>query len=156
MDVIVTCTATAPPEAVWAVATDIEGTVDVLSGVVAVERLDGGEGFAPGLRWRETRELFGKEASEELEVTAVDPGRSYTVEADSRGTHYRSVFTVEPDDEGGSRLSMTFGAEQQRQGWLGRFAAKAGGKAIERATRKALQQDLDDIATAAEARAADG
>lgn len=154
MEIMVTRRSTAPPEVVWAVATDIEGSVDVLSGVTGVERLDDGEGFGPGLRWRETRELFGREASEELEITAVDPGRSYTVEADSGGTHYRSVMTVDPGDDGGSRLAMTFGAEQQRQGWLGRITMKAGGKAIERATRKALQQDLDDLAVAAEARAA--
>ena len=155
MEIMVTRRTTAPPEVVWAVATDIEGSVDVLSGVTGIERLDDGEGFGPGLRWRETRELFGREASEELEVTAVDPGRSYTVEAHSGGTHYRSVVTVEPDDGGGgSRLAMTFGAEQQqRQGWLGRMAMKAGGKAVERATRKALAQDLDDLAAAAEDRA---
>lgn len=155
MEISVSRRTTASPDVVWGVVTDIEGSVAVLSGVTGIERLDDGEGFGPGLRWRETRELFGREASEELEITAVDPGRSYTVEAHSGGTHYRSVVTVDPDEDGGSRLAMTFGAvQQQRQGWLGRIAMKAGGKAVERATRKALEQDLDDLADAAEARSA--
>lgn len=151
MELEVTRETTASPDQVWALMSDIEGSPDVLSGVIRVERLDDGDEFAPGLRWRETREIAGREASEELEVTAVDEGRSYTVEADSRGTHYRSVVTVEPAGTG-SRLSMTFTAETTG-GRISRLVARTMGKAIEGATRKALQQDLDDIATAAEAAA---
>ena len=77
----------APPERVWAVITDLGGAADVMSGIDSVERLDDGAGFGVGTRWRETRTLFGRQATEILEVTAVDAGRSYTVEAESRGTH---------------------------------------------------------------------
>jgi hypothetical protein len=131
--------------------TDIEGSREVLSGVTEIERLDDGDGFGVGLRWRETRVLFGKEASEEMEVTAVDEGRSYTVEADSDGVHYRSVMSVEPDGDG-ARIRMTFGGEQKgKSGLISRIVSRTAGKAIEKATRKALEQDLDDIAAAAEA-----
>lgn len=139
----------ASPDEAWAVLTDVEGSVEHLSAVTAVQRLDDIEGFGVGSRWRETREMFGREASEELEVTAVEEGRSYTVEADNRGTHYTSVVTVEPDGAG-SRITMTFGAEQS-SGRFGRLVARTVGKAFEGATRKALQQDLDDVAAAAEA-----
>lgn len=156
MDVTVTRRTTAPPDVVWSVATDIEGTVEVLEGVTGVERLDGGDGFGPGLRWRETRVLFGREASEELEITAVEEGRSYTAEAESGGTRYHSVLRVEPA-ETGSLVTMTFGAEQARRRLLGRIADRVGAtRAMERATSKALQQDLDDIVAAAEARAGGG
>lgn len=152
MEVTVTRETTASPAAVWAVMTDIEGTTETLSGVTGIERLDGGEGFGPGLRWRETREVFGEEATEELEVTAVDPGRSYTVEADSGGTHYRSVLTVEPAATGatGATITMTFGAEQSG-GRIATFLSATVGRLFQGPTRKALQQDLDDIAAAAEA-----
>lgn len=151
MELTVTRETTASPEVVWAVVTDIEGGAGVLSGVTGIERLDDGEGFAPGLRWRETREMFGKEVSEELEITAVDPGRSYTVEADSGGTHYRSVVLVTPSATG-STIAMTFAAEQQR-GRIAGFLSRTVGRLSLRPVRKALQQDLDDIAAAAEARA---
>ena len=154
MDVTVTRETTASPEQVWAVMTDIEGATETLSGVTVIERLDDGTGFGPGLRWRETREVFGKEATEELEVTAVDPGRSYTVEADSGGTHYRSVLTVEPA-AGGAVITMTFGAEQTG-GRIASFLTRTVGRLFQGPTRKALQQDLDDIAAAAEAAAAPG
>lgn len=142
---------TADPAEVWAVVTDLEGSVATLSGVTKVERLDGGTGFHVGTHWRETRVLFGKEASEEMQVTTLVEGHSYTVEADNHGTHYVSQLIVEPDGTG-STIRMTFGAEQA--GRFNRLLAKTVGKAFEGATRTALQQDLDDIAAAAEARSA--
>ena len=151
MQIELTQQTTASPADVWAVVTDIDGSATTLSGVTKIERLDDGEGFGVGRRWRETRVLFGKEASEEMEVTAVDEGRSYTVEADNHGTHYVSDMIVEPTGDG-SLLRMTFGAEQA--GRFNRLMAKTVGKAFEGATRKALQQDLDDIVSAAEARSA--
>ena len=150
MHIEVERTTTASPADVWAVVTDLEGSVETLSAVTAVERLDDGNGFGEGTRWRETRSMFGKEASEELEVTHVEEGRSYTVEADNRGTHYSSQLLVEPTD-GGSTIRMTFGAEQD--GRFGRVLARTVGRAFEGATRRALEQDLEDIATAAESRA---
>lgn len=150
MELTVTRETSASPEEVWDVMTDIEGTPAVLSGVTGVERLDDGEGFGPGLRWRETRVVLGKEATEELEVTAVDPGRSYTVEAESGGTRYRSVLRVTPSATGAT-IAMTFGAEQTG-GRIESFLSRTIGRLFQGPTRKALQQDLDDIAAAAEAR----
>lgn len=142
---------TASPADVWDVVTDLEASVATMRGITAVERLDDGGDFEVGTRWRETRVMFGREATEELEVTAVDEGRSYTVEADNRGTHYVSELIVEPAGDG-AVIRMTFGAEQG--GRLNRLLASTVGRAFEGATRKALQQDLDDIAAAAEGRSA--
>lgn len=140
---------TATPDTVWAVVTDLERSVDVLSGVRAIERLDDGDGFGVGTRWRETRVMFGREASEVLEVTHVDEAsRRYVVEAHAGGTHYSSTLEVAPTPAG-SRVRMTFGAAQE--GLVGRVLARTVGRAFESATRKALAQDLDEIAAAAEA-----
>lgn len=139
----------APPERVWAVITDLDRSPDTISGILKLERLEGGAGFGVGTKWRETRIMFGREATEVMEVTAVDPGRSYVVEADGRGAHYRSTITVEPA-EGGSRLSMTFGGEPT--GVVGKVLAATVGWLFQGPTRKALQKDLEDIAAAAERR----
>lgn len=140
--------ADAPAGAVWRVMTDIARAPEVLSGVDAVERLDGGGDFGVGTRWRETRTLMGRQATEELEVTAVDPGRSYTVEAESGGAHYVSVMAVEPLGSDRSRLSMTFGARPASV--MGRVMAATIGRLFVGATRKALATDLDELAAAAE------
>lgn len=138
----------APAERVWAVLTDLEGTERTLSAVRRIERLDGGSGFGVGTRWRETRVMFGREATEEMAVTSVEPARSYVVESDSRGTHYRSVMGVEPLGESRSRVYMTFAAEAG--GILGKIMAATLGRLMMGVVRKELRRDLEDITRAAE------
>ena len=131
----------------WGVITDLEHTSETIQAIKHIERLDDGDGFSIGTKWRETREMFGKDATEILEVTAIDPGHSYTVEADSRGARYRSVMAVEPAGSG-STISMTFAAEPK--GAFSKVMASTIGKMFEGGTRKALAQDLADIAKVAE------
>ena len=135
------------PEALWELVTDLDRSPNVISAVTAVERLDDGIGFGVGTRWRETRLIFGNEATEVLEVTEIDPGRSYTVEAESLGAQYRSVISVDPAP-GGSMITITFGAEST--GTVSKVLAGTIGKLFEGGTRKALVKDLDDIAVVAE------
>lgn len=142
----------APAARVWGIMTDLDRSPDVLSAVTRVERLDGGSTFGVGTRWKETREVFGKEATEEMAVTAVEPGRSYVVEADSRGAHYRSTMGVEPLDDARSRLYLSFGAEPEGLG--GQILAATVGRLFRGVTRRMLRRDLDDIAAAAEGPAA--
>ncbi|MFP4310541.1 MAG: SRPBCC family protein [Nitriliruptoraceae bacterium] len=139
----------APAERVWEVVTDIEGSATVLSAVDAVERLDDGVGFEVGTRWRETRTMLGRQATEEMEVTAVDAPRSYTVVAGDAATTYTSTITVEPRGAEGCLLSMTFAGSSS--GLVARVLAATVGRAFAGATRRALEQDLDDLAARAEA-----
>ena len=137
---------TASPERVWSIISDLDRSAEVISAITALERTDGGSGFGVGTAWRETRVMFGREATESMAVTEVDDGRSYTVESVSRGVRYRSVMRVEPKGEG-SRLSWEFGAEA---GSISARFMSLIGKLLEGSTRKALMADLDDIAAAAE------
>jgi len=73
--------------------------------------------FRIGTRWRETRVIMKKEATEEMWVTAVHPPRSYQVEAESHGTHYHTLFEFEPEGDGTQvtwnfkGTPLTFGAK---------------------------------------------
>ena len=138
----------APADRVWQVITDLEGSPEVISTIEEVEILAGGDGFGLGTKWRETRTLFGREATEVMEVTAIDPGRSYTVEADGRGAHYTTTVSVEPNDGSGSRLSYSFGGEPK--GTVGKLLAATIGRLFMGATRKALEKDLAELKAAAE------
>lgn len=131
-----------PASRIWEAITDLERWADRISGITEVTRLDGGTGFGVGTRWRETRTMFGKAATEEMEVTAIDEGRSYTVKAGGRGADYTSVWAVEPDGNQ-STLTMTFSAETT--GLVARAMALTLGKLFEGATRKAMEKDFDDI-----------
>ena len=137
----------APAEKVWAICTDLERTVEVISAITALERTDGGSGFAVGTAWKETRVMFGREATESMEVTGVEEGRSYVVESTSRGVRYKTVMLVESAGDG-CRLVWEFGAEPLT---TSAKLMSAVGKLFEGSTRKALLADLDDIAAAAEA-----
>ena len=136
----------APAETVWAICTDLERTVDVISAITALDRTDGGSGFGVGTAWRETRVMFGREATESMVVTGIDEGRSYIVESTSRGVRYKSVMLVEPTADG-CRLVWEFGAEPLT---TSAKLMSVVGKLFEGSTRKALMADLDDIAAAAE------
>lgn len=149
MQIEVTHDTSASVDAVWAVMTDLARWAQVLSSVSSIERLDDGDGFAAGTRWRETRRVRGRELSEILEVTGVDDDSSYVVEATSRGVDLVARMRVDPMPPG-ARLSATFGSEGGRRR---RLMARTFGRAIERTVRATLEQDLRDIAAAAERRA---
>ncbi|WP_041563478.1 SRPBCC family protein [Nocardia brasiliensis] len=144
--ITVTREVAATPDRVWAVITDLERTAAVIRGITRLERLDNGAGFTVGTTWRETRVMFGKEATETLSVTALVPGQSYTTEADSHGTHYRSIVTLTAK---GQNTLLAMGFEGKPHGKVTRTAAFIG-RLFEGPTRRMLQRDLDDIAKAAE------
>ncbi len=139
----------APASKVWEIITDLDGAAARMSGIDKIERLDGGSEFGVGTKWRETRTMSGKTATEEMVVTHIEPGVSYTVEADARGAHYVSTMSVEAADEDRCRVGMTFAAEPD--GIMGKIMAATIGRMFQGSTRKAIEQDLDDIKAAAEA-----
>lgn len=137
----------APAARTWEILTDLDSAAQRISGIDLLERLGGPE-FGVGTRWRETRTMLGKEATEEMEVTEVDPGSSYTVEAESHGTHYLSVIAVEDLGDNQSRLTMKFGAEPLSS--MSKVMNATLGRLFVGATRKALAKDLAESAAAAE------
>lgn len=145
--VSVSRTVEAPIERVWEIATDLQSMPETMSAITGVEVLEGGDAFAVGTRWRETRMMMKREETEEMAVTAVEPGQSYTVEADNHGVHYTSVFTFAPAGTGRTEVTMTFmGTPQGRQNPIQRLLGKLGLRVV----RKSLEKDLADLASAAE------
>lgn len=137
----------APVERLWALATDLAGAPEVLRGVKAVEVLTSGP-FGVGTRWRETRAIFGKSATEEMTVTAVEPERSYTVEADSSGARYVSTFDFAPSPVGGTNVTARFSAATTTT--VARVLGALTAPVARRSVAKALKRDLDDLAQVAE------
>jgi uncharacterized protein YndB with AHSA1/START domain len=148
MEIRVSREVAAPCARVWAIVTDHDATPAVLSSLEELERLDGGEGFGVGTRWRETRTMFGKRATEEMEVTAIEPLDHYTVVAHHGSTTYTSSISVAPLGDDRCRVGMTFHAATS--GVLGRVLGATLGRLFVGAARKGLQRDLDDVAAHAE------
>lgn len=155
----VVVTIDAPASVVWSVLTDLEGTAALLQGVQGIERLSADTGYQVGTRWRETRVMFGQEASEEMTVVEVEPERRTVLHAQSHGMKYVSGFELRPvRDELGepaqTQLVMRFEGEGVEHGLLQRFLTAATGPLGAAASKKAMRQDLKDIAAEAERRAA--
>ena len=149
---VVTTRIDAPPERVFEIATDIHHAAERVTGIDSIEVLTEGP-FAVGFRWRETRTISGRRESEELEVTELEPGRSYTAEAHSHGCRYRSVVRCEPADQG-TDLSITFGGEPTSFG--SRVAMTLMTPLLASMTkevRRCLEEDLADLKRHAEAAA---
>lgn len=139
----------ASPERVWEAMTDLRGVERALSGVQRIEVLTEG-GFGVGTRWRETRRMLGKEATEEMYVTASEPPERYVVEADSHGTHYVSEFTLLTAGPETTTVRMAFSAVEPG-GFMGLLAKVLGPLGV-KAVSRAIAKDLEDVAAAVEGR----
>ncbi|MCA4133124.1 SRPBCC family protein [Arthrobacter sp. M4] len=138
----------ATPEQVWSVITDIPGSARTLSGIDSIQMLSEGP-YGEGTRWKETRSMMGRSETVEMWVADVEPRRSTTVKAVQGGADYTSRFTLLESD-GGTDLTLTFGAEVIRPTFFSRLTMALFGKLGMSMTRKALAKDLSEIAAKAE------
>ncbi|MEU8570024.1 SRPBCC family protein [Streptomyces pathocidini] len=136
----------APVEKVWEALTDLESAPRVLSGVQSIEVLTPGP-FGEGTRWRETRKMLGRTATEEMYVTASEEPSRCVVESDAQGAHYVSEFTLSPetDEEGGTTVRMAFTATPP-SGGVAKVLLKLFGGLGAKAVRQAIERDLADVA----------
>ena len=79
-------------EDVWDVITDIEGSVERISAIESVEILEKPATGILGLKWKETRTMFGKEATEIMWVTDAKENEYYQTRAESHGALYISRY----------------------------------------------------------------
>ena len=97
-------------DAVFAVFSDLEKIAERITDIVKLEILARGDKVGVGTRWRETRVMFGKQATEEMEITSFTAPTGYRVEAKSHGSHYISEYRFQSQGQG-TLVTMTFRAE---------------------------------------------
>src|SRR5215813_11815472 len=71
--------------AVWAAITNIENASKIISGILNIEVLEKPANGLVGLKWRETRMLFGKPATVEKWITDAAENVFYKTKAESDG-----------------------------------------------------------------------
>lgn len=129
-------------ERVWSVITDIEHSDETIVGIQKIEVLNKPEQGIIGLKWRETRTMFGKEATEVMWITEAKENQFYRTRAESHGAIYVSELRIK-EASGGCRLTMAF------EGTAVTFGAKIGNfifaHLMKSSTKKALLEDLMDI-----------
>jgi carbon monoxide dehydrogenase subunit G len=137
----------APVEKVFAVASDVEHAPEVISTITKMEVLTDGP-VGVGTRFRETRVMFGKEATEEMEFSVFDPPRSYTLVADSHGCHYVSTFRFTPEGAG-TRVDFEFTGDAHSFG--AKVMSAVMGPLMKGTMRKMLAKDLGELKRSIEA-----
>jgi Polyketide cyclase / dehydrase and lipid transport len=136
----------APPSKVFAVASDFPNGASIVKAIEKTEMLTPGP-VGVGTRFRETRTMFGRSATEEMSVSAFNPPRSFALSAESHGARYETTFTFTEKD-GGTEIEMCFGVQPIT------FMAKVMGVLMKPMMKKMVAmcaKDLDDIAAVAEA-----
>ena len=104
--VTVATTVAAPVKEVFDVFTDLEHNAGRVSNIQEIEVMTTG-GFKLGTRWLETREVLTQLDSAEMEVTAFERNRTYTITHHKASTRIDTVFTFEPF-QGGTRVRIEF------------------------------------------------
>lgn len=80
------------PERVFQALTDLEAAAQWMPGYIGIERV-GDVHQGVGMRWRETRKIFGKEVTEEFEVTHYHPPSHMAVRVDgTKGSSGRGTY----------------------------------------------------------------
>lgn len=135
----------ADPERVFEVFTDVARAPERVTGIKEVTMLTDGP-VGRGARFRETRVMFGKDATEELEFTDFQPPRSYTIGCESCGVYFTSVFTFAPE-AGGTRVNMDMRSRalSLKTKLMAPMCILFAGSA-----KKAMRQDLLDLKRFAE------
>jgi len=131
---------------VFEVFCDLDSAAANLDAITKIEVLAGPAQLNVGTKWRETRIMFGREATEEMWVTAYETNTSYVVEAESNGTRYRTEYWFSAEGKG-TLVTMTFSG---RPVSLGARLASPIGVLFIGATKKALHQDLVQLKRACE------
>jgi hypothetical protein len=132
--------------AAWAVMTDIEHAAEILSGVEKIEILEKPANGLVGMRWRETRMYFGKEATVEKQITEAAENEFHKTRAEDSGFVFLSTVSISGDD-GSVTLSTTH--DTQPQGFIAKLKSTPM-FLFKGILKKALSQDLNDIKTAVE------
>lgn len=135
----------APPEVVFEVASDFHHAAENIDGIKHLEVLSDGP-IGEGTRFRETRVMFGKESTEEMEITCFDPPHSYTVEGESCGAHFLFQYRFVGDISG---TNVRIQVETRPLTLFAKLMTPLSGLMIG-AMKKCITSDLDDVRKAAE------
>lgn len=143
----VTTKVNAPIERVFALFTEIDKAAERIPQITELVMLSEGP-VGKGTRWRETRVIMKKEATEEMWITDFQPPKSYKVEANSHGMLYETLFQFEPEDDG-TRVTWVFNGTPQTFG--AKLTAPIFNLMFKGIMTKCMQGDVDALKAVAEA-----
>lgn len=134
--------------AIWAAMTAIENSADFIMGIDKIEVLEKPANGLVGLKWRETRMLFGKPATADKWITHAVENEFYKTRAESDGFIFLSTMTI---SEAGGAMTLSSSHDSQPQSIGAKIMSAPMSLFFKGVAKKALLQDLNDIKAAVEA-----
>ncbi|KAA3652253.1 MAG: hypothetical protein DWP98_01540 [Bacteroidetes bacterium] len=138
-----------PKEEVWKAIIDFKNCSNYIESIVKLEIIDEPKDTLIGFKWKETRVMFGKEATEIMWITDYADNEYYQTRAESHGSVYKSRLAVESEGEK-TKLTMSFSGEAQTT--FVKLISWCMGFLIKGSMKKALIKDLNDIKTYVESK----
>jgi hypothetical protein len=133
--------------AIWAAITDIENAAKTISGIENIEVVEKPANGLVGLKWRETRMLFGKPATAEKWITDAAENEFYKTRAESDGFVFLSTMSISESSGG---VTLTSSHDSKPQSIVAKLMSLPMGLLFKGVAKKALLQDLNDIKAAVE------
>jgi hypothetical protein len=132
--------------AIWTAITDIEKASEILSGVEKIEILEKPANGLVGLKWRETRKLFGKSATAEKWITDAAENEFFKTRAEDGGFVFLTTNRIsESSSETGGGMTLTSSHDSQPQSFAAKLMSIPMGLLFKGVAKKAILQDLNDI-----------
>ena len=132
--------------AIWAAITDIENASETISGIENIEVLEKPANGLVGLKWRETRKLFGKSASVEKWITDAAENEFYKTRAEDGGFVFLTTKSLSDSSSG---ITVAESHESKPQSIVAKLSIPML-FLFKGVVKKALLQDLNDIKAAVE------
>ncbi len=142
----------ATKELIWSTITDIANAKDFVEAILAVEVLEHGRDGLVGLKWKETRQIFGKQADETMWITDAKDFHFYQTCAKNSGAIYTSRVELIERNDSDCILKMSFSGEAQT--FVAKLMSIIFTPLMRGSIQKMLQKDLEDIRTYIEAKSA--
>lgn len=131
---------------IWAATTDIAHLAERLSGVEKIEIVEKPASGLVGLRWKETRLLFGQAATVEKWITEAQENAYYTTRAEQDGYVFVTTNRISGSD---GNVTLAGSHETRPQGFAARLKSLPM-VFFKGVIKKAILRDLNDIKAAIE------
>ena len=135
-------------EGVWAAITDIENLAKTMSGIEKNEVVKKPANGLLGLRWRETRILFGKSATVEKWITEAADNAFYTTRAEDGGFVFLTTMHISENSNGS--ITLTSSHDSKPHTFVAKLMSIPMGLFFKGVIKKAVLKDLNEIKSAME------
>jgi len=133
--------------AIWAEITNIENSAETIRGIENIEVVEKPANGLVGLKWRETRMLFGKPTTVEKWITDAAENEFYTTRAESDGFVFLTTMRISGSDRG---VTLTSSHDSQPQNIVAKLQSIPMSILFKGVVKKAILKDLSDIKAAVE------